>query len=150
LLLGYAFLGNWQARMTNLLAVASNMNRNGHPMGLGWLSLLLCGLSFAAPHVKVISVGHGATRLGEPDVLHGAAALATALIVLAYGAFFTRNFYCAEFLAMPALVLAFVTGFPWIRVYHVGMLLWVTSILCLIIAAYRCDAYRERALHPHP
>jgi hypothetical protein len=125
------------------------MNRYEHPMGLGSLSLLLFGLSFVPP-INVISAGHGATRLAEPDVLHGPGAYATALVVLAFFAFFTRLFYFTEFLAVPALVIAVVSALPWIWGLHVGMILWVASILCLVIAAYRCDGYRERALHPHP
>jgi len=118
-------------------------------MGLGWLSLLLFGLSFL-PHVNAIWGDRGMTRLAEPDVLHGPAAIATGLIVLAYGSFFTRHFYFAEFLAMLAFVNAFVSALPWIWALHAGTILWAASMPCLLIAAYRCDAYRERALHPHP
>ena len=126
------------------------MNHNEHPTGLGWLSLLLFGLSFVVPSVNVISVGHGTTRLSEPDVLHGPAAIATVLVVLAYYDFFTRLFYITEWLAVPAFVIAFVSALPWIWALHVGVTLWVASIPCLVIAAYQCDAYRERSLHPHP
>jgi hypothetical protein len=125
------------------------MNRNGHPMGLGWLSLILFGLSFVPP-INVISASHGTTRAVEAGVLHGPAAIATALVVLAYCAFFTRHFYFAELLAVPAIVIAFAMTFPLIWDLHVGMILWVASMLCLTIAAYQCDGYRERALHPHP
>ena len=119
-------------------------------MGLGWVSLALFGLSFVISPVNVISVGPGTTRDAEFDTLHGPAAIATALVVLAYGAFFTRHFYFAEFLAVPAFVIAFVSALPWIWALHVGVTLWVASIPCLVIAAYQCDAYRERSLHPHP
>ena len=102
------------------------------------------------PSVDVISFSHGTTRLAEPDVLHGPGAVASSLVVLAYGAFFTRHFYFAEFLTVPTFVIAFVSALPWIWSLHVGMILWVASILCLAIAAYQCDGYRERALHPHP
>ena len=51
------------------------MNRDGHPMGLCWLSLILFGLSFVVPPDSIIPVGHSAKRLAEPDVLHGAGAV---------------------------------------------------------------------------
>lgn len=126
------------------------MNRNGYPMGMGWLSLILFLLSLSEVPVNVVSVGQETTRVAEPDVLHGPAAIATALVVMAYGAFFTRHFYIAELLAVPAIVIAFAMAFPLIWGLHVRMIFLVTSILCLVIAAYRCDGYRERALHPHP
>ena len=126
------------------------MNRDGHPMGLGWLSLLLFVLSFGMPPINVISVGHGTTRVAGPDILHGPAAVATGLVVLAYGAFFTRLFYFAEWLAVPAFLIALVAALPWIWGLHLGMIRWAASMLCLAIAAYQCDGYRERVLHPHP
>lgn len=125
--------------------VVPTMNRDGHPTGLGWLSLILFGLSFCVP-VNTISVGYGTTRLAEPDVLHGPAAIATTLVILAYSAFFSRFFYLAEFLAVPAILIAFASTFPWIWAIHIGMILWVASMPCLVIAANKCDAYRDRAL----
>jgi hypothetical protein len=112
------------------------MNTNEHSIWLGWLSLILFGFSFVVPPVTII--GHEARRVGELDFARqGPARGATAVVVLAFGAFFTRYFHIAGLFAATAFVMAMVASWYHFQVcahLHVGIILWIASILGLTFA----------------